>query len=314
LVILPWLHPAWLLAAGLAVYAAFSSPLIGLADSATLQLLGGQRERYPRVRAWGSAAFALTSVVGGAVYRGAALWRIFPALGLGLILGALALPRGEPSLPGAVPGKVLPPREGREAFRQLLALRPYVATVGTTFLLQLAVAAHGTFFPMFLVRLNMPRPDLGIPYATAALLEVPMFSLMPRITRWLGLRWTVLISLLAYALRFFLFSILTVAWPVVLVQAMQGITFTFFLGGMVVLAGSLVPPGLKATGQTLFMGVGFSLAAILGNVAGGAVVAALGVFWLYRLASVTALAAAAGFAFTLRPWRPLREAVTGTAL
>jgi len=299
---LPLLHGAPLLAVGLAALAAFTTPLVGLADSITLRRLGANAGAYPRVRAWGSAGFAAVTVAAGAVYGGRALWRIFPALAVGLGLTVASLPRTEVPAADGAPARPRDPVEPRP-WSALLGNGRYVAVVVTTFILQMAVAAHGTFFSLYLVRLHMPARFLGLPYALAAVVEVPMFALLPLITRRIGVRSVVQISLLAYALRYFLFSSLTVAWPVLVVQLMQTFTFTFFVGGMVVLAASLVPDGMKATGQTLFMGIGFSLAAIIGNIGGGIVVSALGVFWMYRLASLAALVAAVTFGAAMQPWR-----------
>jgi MFS family permease len=111
-----------------------------------------------------------------------------------------------------------------------------------------------------------------------------------------GVRRLVAVAFVFYAARYLLFSLIHVAWPVWPIMLLQGFSFSFFTGGMVMLAGSLVPPGLKAVGQTVFMAVGFSLAAVAGNVASGAVVDHLGVFVMYRLAAICSLAAGTLFA------------------
>lgn len=297
-------------ALGLTAYALFSSPIVALADSSTLRflsegsgLLGA--DAYPRVRAYGSLSFTATAVASSLLFADHGLWRAFVAMALTMVVCVVALPRREPAAGGvpAMPGPARLHAPLGTAVRQLAAVPAYVVTVTSAFLLQVANAAHTTFFPVYLLAVHMPASAVGTPWAVASMTEVPMFALMPPIAARLGIRRIVLISLVLYAVRFFLYSVNHLAWPVFMVQLMQGVTFAFFTGATVILIGSVVPRGLKAVGQTLFMAVSVSLAAIVGNIGGGAAVGLFGVFTMYRLAAVVALLSAALFALGLRPWR-----------
>lgn len=323
-------------ALGLLGYATMASPLIALADTSTLRFLSQGTgvlgsAAYPRIRAWGSISFAVTAVASSLMYADRGLWRAFVSMGIAMVLAAVFLPGLEPAQ-GDVRLDALhrpaqdnreepvpkaradsPPAAGQPSVagkgrRESVAARlwrapGYGAVVASTFLLQVANSAHSTFFPLYLLKVHMPANVMGTPWAAAAVIEVPMFMVMPLLERRVGVRRLVMASLVLYAVRFGLFSVIRVAWPVLVVQLMQGVTFTFFTAGMVMLAGRLVPAGLKAQGQTAFMAIGFSLSAIVGNLAGGVVVDAFGVFSLYRLAALVALASAILFAAGLRPWR-----------
>lgn len=310
--------------AGLLAYAALASPLVALADTSTLRLLSqgtGQlgSAAYPRIRAWGSLSFAITAVISSLIFADHGLWRAFVFMGIALLLSAALLPGLEPargdvrlgasdSRAGGLRSPVLLPGAGAgtdpgSVITRLWRAPGFAIVVGSAFLLQVANSAHSTFFPLYLLKVHMPAQVIGAPWAAAALVEVPMFMVMPVLERRVGVRRLVTASLLLYAVRFFLFSLIRVAWPVMLIQLMQGVTFTFFTAGMVMLAGRLAPTGLKAQGQTAFMAVSFSLSAILGNVVGGVVVGNLGVFGMYRLAAAISLVAAALFGLGLRPWQ-----------
>lgn len=309
--IVPLLPVPWGAALGLAAYAAFSSPVVALADSSTMRFLAqahgsGGVSAYPRVRAYGSLSFAVAAIATSAVYADQGLWRAFVGMGTGCLFCALfVLPASEPLSAGLAGVQTESPvREGpAPVLRGLLAIPGYAVVVVSAFLLQAANAAHSTFFPVYLLAVHMPASLVGMPWAAAALVEVPMFALMPVIARRFGTERLVLVSLVMYAVRFFLFSVIHIAWPVLAIQLLQGVTFTFFTGGMVVLVGSMLPSGWKAVGQTAFMAVAYSLGAIVGNLGGAWAVGAIGVFGLYRMAMVAALASAAVFAFGLRSWR-----------
>ena len=295
----------------LGAYALFASPIVALADSSTLRLLSAGSAAigagaYPRVRAYGSFSFSVTAVTSSLLFADSGLWRAFVAMAATMVLCVFVLPGHEPDpVEGSTPlgpGARLGVPVGT-ALRRLAAMPAYVVVVTSAFLLQVAYAAHGTFFPVYLVAVHMPSGAVGAPWAMAAVTEVPMFALMPPIAARLGVRRVVVASMVLYAVRFLLYSAIHIAWPVFLVQLLQGVTFAFFIGGTVVLVGTMVPPGLKAVGQTVYMAVSVSLAAIVGNLGGGAVVAALGVFAMYRLAAVVALLSALLLAFGLRLWR-----------
>lgn len=301
----PFFPGALGLAAGLAITSAVASPLTGLADSVALRLLGPRADRYPRIRLWGSLSFALASVVSSAIWNGRALWRIFPAMAIGMLISLPMLPRrdSESALEPVGRSPAAPTDAAAEVNPSVLwRIGPYVAVLAVTFLLQLANTAHMTFLPILLVRVHTPAAYLGAPWAIAAMTEVPVFAVMPYISDRIGIRWLVLISLMLYAAQFILLSSLTAWVPVFLSQIVQGVTFTLFTGGTVILIGRLTPHNLQATGQTVFNAVGFQFSGILGSLAAGVVVQAMGVFWMYRLAAVVSVIAAVVFVITLRPW------------
>jgi PPP family 3-phenylpropionic acid transporter len=310
-------------ALGLIAFAAVSSPATALADSSTLRFLAQGRGAlgtgaYPRVRAYGSLSFALGAIASSLVFADRSLWRAFAAMAAGLAVAAIATPALEPAAAPARPAVGPEPKAAAAAapavgaapegvvaaVRRLVAIPAYVVAVVSTFLLQVANAAHGTFFPVYLLKVHMPAALVGTPWAAAALVEVPVFAAMPALEARIGRRRLVVLAIVLYAVRFGLFSVIRAPWPVLAVQLMQGFTFTFFTGAMVVLVGELVPAGLKAVGQTLFMAAGFSLAAIVGDVLGGRVVAAYGVFAMYRWGALVALVAAGLFALGGRWSRP----------
>lgn len=289
---------------GLGVYSAAASATIALADSATLRFLAAGQGHfgsgaYPRIRAYGSLSFALTSVASSLLFANHGLWRAFVAMGVGMAIAAFSLPTAEPphadgAAHGADAGPAAPSLGAK--LGQLIRTPQYAVVVLATFFMQLAGNANATFFPVYLTRVHMAGNLIGTPWSVAAMAEVPVFAFMPLLARRTGVRRLVAVAFVFYAVRYLLFSVIHVAWPVWPIMLLQGFSFSFFTGGMVMLAGSLVPPGLKAVGQTVFMAVGFSLGAVAGNIASGAVVDHLGVLVMYRLAAICSLVAGTLFA------------------
>ena len=63
-----------------ACQATFSAPVVALSDSATLALLGKERERYGAQRVWGAVGWGATSLLFGWLVQRYGLWVIFPAI------------------------------------------------------------------------------------------------------------------------------------------------------------------------------------------------------------------------------------------
>ncbi|HWI63517.1 MAG TPA: MFS transporter, partial [Symbiobacteriaceae bacterium] len=97
-----------------------------------------------------------------------------------------------------------------------------------------------------------------------------------------------------YALRWLLFS--TVSVPAVLVglQGLQSLTMAIFMPTAVVMIGQMLPAELRTTGQSLLGLVNGGLATLVGTLAAGRIVDLAGTSGLYRAMSGMALVGAVG--------------------
>jgi len=253
-----------------------------MVDNRTIELLGDDRDRFGRARAWGSAAFIVASIGVGAVVTSAGPPGMFlvyvPLLALtGLasyaLLGAgsrrprtAALARGEGLL-----GIVRAP-----------TLRLFFAG---SVVLWTAVSALTTFLSVHLVTLGADGRTVGVAWALGAAIEVPLMFLFPSIVRRVGAEWLLVIGALAFGLR-------SLGWalvddPTVLLAFMVagGVGFAFFYVGTVTYVARAVPVGVQATAQGVFSGTAFSFGSILGSVLGGVVAGASSLPVLFGLST-----------------------------
>lgn len=175
-----------------------------------------------------------------------------------------------------------------DAFR--LLRQPMMAIlIATSWLVSIGFAIHNTFLSIYLAELNATSL-IGLANMTLAASELPVLFYSNQLIKRLGLRWMLTIAIVAYALRFALLSLVTDANWVIPVQLLHTFSFTFYMLASVRLAHQLGGRELAATAQSLLASA-TALGSITGALAGGFLLDLVGVFLIFRLASVMAVVA-----------------------
>jgi PPP family 3-phenylpropionic acid transporter len=297
-------EPALIVVAVIGI-AAWGSGMIPMLDSRTVDLLGPNRDRYGRARAWGSVGFIVVSLaVGGLIDRlgpGSLFLVYVPGFALVGLVGWVLLggrSRGGRRLIRVTSAEVLGLlRQGRMAL-----------FLAGSILLWTAVAAVSTFFSIHLVSLGAPAEVVGLAWALGALVEVPLMFSFDRIVRRVRPEWLVVVGVIAFAARAAGFALSPSVPLVLLMVPLGGVGFAFFYVGTVTYVARTAPPRLQATAQGIYSGTAFSVGTILGSTIGGQVGAALGLRTLFGVCAMgAALAAVVIGAAVMRPPRPVRD-------
>jgi PPP family 3-phenylpropionic acid transporter len=271
------------IAVAVIVLAAGASGVIPLLDSRTVDLLGDDRDRFGRARAWGSVAFIIAAlVVGGVVDRTtpAGLFLVYvPALVLTSVAGWLLL-----GGPGGRGRRVL--RIGLADVGALMRQgRLGLFLVGST-LLWAAVTAVSTFFSVHLVSLGAPAQVVGLAWAIGAIVEVPLMFAFPTLVRRVGSERLLVIAAVAFAIRALGFGLTTNVALLLAIQPLAGVGFALFYVGTVTYVSREAPARLQATAQGIFSGTAFSVGSIVGATIGGQLGGALTLRGLFLACAV----------------------------
>ena len=270
------------------------SGIVPMLDSRTVDLLGADRDRYGRARAWGSASF------------------IVAALGVGTLIDLVG-PRGlflvyvpATLVTGLAAWLLLagPSRAGRRLLRVtraevvgLLRHRRLGLFLAGSILMWTSVAAVSTFLSIHLVGLGAPAQVVGVAWSLGALVEVPLMFSFHRIVRRVGPERLLVIGVLAFAARAAGFSIMPTIPLTLAVAPLGGVGYAFFYVGTVTYVARNAPARLQATAQGIFSGTAFSVGTILGSTLGGQLGALLGLRGLFGVGAVGTVLAAAVIAF-----------------
>ncbi len=283
---------AVVLAGSMLLYAGLSG--IGpTLDARTLETLGpAGRDRYGQVRAFGSLAFVVSTLLVGLLLdsRGArSLFLVYlPALLATLVVTATIPRRGSMTrsiniLSGA---RDIVVKRGMGLF-----------FIGFT-VVWAALAAANTFYSIQIVALGGDASLVGFAWSFGALIEVPMMFLFPRLGARFGTERLLILGAIAFGLRALLAALAVDPIGLLAIAPLEGFGFAgVFVGGVTVLA-ARAPAALGGTAQGLFA-ASAGLATIVGSMVGGAVAAAVGIPGLFAICGLVGLVGAAILAVSL---------------
>jgi PPP family 3-phenylpropionic acid transporter len=275
--------------------AAGSSGIIPMVDSKAVRMVG-QRDRFGRARAWGSAAFiAIAFGTGAAIGRfgPVGMFLLYGPMLVGTGLAAFALlripgddrashspgTRSRGRMAGALSAFSLTTIAG--AIRQPVIGRFFVGSI----VVWTAFATVQTFISLRVVQLGGDATVVGATWSIAALTEIPLMFAFPNLARRFGAERLVILGAIAFGLRAAAVALVTSPWAVVAVSPLGGIGFAFFYVGTVTWVAGAVTRRVQATAQGVFTGTAVSIGAIGGSIIGGLIGGAFSLPTLFGLAA-----------------------------
>jgi PPP family 3-phenylpropionic acid transporter len=266
-----------------------------MVDSRTMEMIGANRDRYGRARAWGSLAF-----VGGALVVGFLVERTGPS-GLFLVYAPTIAATGLAAwlLLGRLGGtrrRSVSFGFGRDLGGLIRDPGLLLLFIGSVMVWS-AVAAVTTFISIQLADLGSGTAVIGFVFTPSALVEIPLMLAFPLMARRVGGEGLLVIGALAFAARAAGWSLATEPWMYVAISPLGGVAYALFYVGTVTYVSKSVPPSVQATAQGIFSGTAFSMGTILGSALGGQIAAAITISGLF---AVSAAATVVGALVVLR--------------
>jgi PPP family 3-phenylpropionic acid transporter len=274
-------------------------------DARALETVATDRNRYGRLRVWGSGSFIVGTVIAGLLIEQTGIRGLFIVLILGLVATAL-VGLGLRSL------ELLPSLPRLEGIRSVLRSRVLVPFLVAALLAWSAASAINGFFSIRMVEIGAPESLVGISWALGALVEIPLMIAFPILGARIGVERLLLVGALLFVLRAIVVVVLRDPVLVTLTMAVHGAAFALVLVGGVTYVSRHAPPGAAATAQGVLSATTFGLASILGPGIGGLLAPQLGLPGMF---AVAALAGAIGVAALARSlsWSRVRSAPSSTA-
>jgi len=262
-------------------------------DSRTIEIVGSDRDRYGRARAWGSLAFTIGALGVGVLIDRTGPGSLFLVFAPGLVLTSLfayvLFGRRSRAGAGRTPGTT--PRRSSGSFGAGLAGiasdTPLLLFFVGSVLVWSAGAAVTTFVSLHLVRLGADSALVGLVWTPGALVEVPLMLAFPLIARRIPAERLLVLGALAFALRSAIWATVADPWLFVASAPLSGVGYAFFFVGTVTYVSRAVLPSVQATAQGLFSGTAFSIGSIVGGVVGGQLAAILTIPGLFAVAAAT---------------------------
>ncbi|GGB37075.1 MFS transporter [Roseibium aquae] len=225
---------------------AFWAPIVPLSDAYALDVVRRFGADYGRMRLWGSVAFVLANLAGGALAQtGAAAWLV-ALMGLSILatgLVAIALPAS------GVGGKK---PDGAPARLDGVFRRPWFwVFLGVAGLLQATHAGFYGFGTLFWIAAGLGTFEIGILWSIGVAAEILLFFMAARFSPVIGPLALLGMSAIAAVVRWSLFPFALDFWSIAALQLLHGLSFGAAHLGAVAFLGRVVPPEWGGTGQGL---------------------------------------------------------------
>jgi len=285
-----WVHPVItaLLLSALA-FGLRSTP--SLMDAVTTIQIG-KSGNYGKIRVWGSIGFIVTALflqwtpfLKPNTSGNIALWTI--AASVATVVPVLLLPR-------ALLGSRIdqPTEEKTEGTIIPLVSVFFIGGFAIIFLCRFAMAAVYTYFPLYLTEV-LNWDAVGLMFALASVAEVPCMFVSAALIRRFGAMPLLALSAVGIGLRLLLWALFPFKACIIAAQLLHSLCFGIYHPAAVHFIATVFPAEKRGRGMPVYLALGSGLPALIGNIAGGAVVESAGyrpLFAVYAaIAGVAAL-------------------------
>jgi MFS transporter, PPP family, 3-phenylpropionic acid transporter len=240
----------------------FMGPISPFVDSATMQMLGDEKDMYGRVRLGGTIGWAIAAILAGAIVEAYGLRAAFWGSSILLVI------------PFFITWKLVfrPTKDSiasRPSVKTLLQNPLWIRFLAIAFVGGVAVAVSGNYFFIYMKELGTPESMMGIALSLGTVVEIPVLFFGNYLLANIKPYRLLILAMLLMGLRLLLFGLVNTLWLVLLIQPLGGLAFVLSWMAGVAYANEHAPENLSSTAQGLFSAMIFGFGAAMGGLLGG---------------------------------------------
>lgn len=255
----------------------FWNAILPLYEVITLQGLGRDRERYGRVRLWGSVGFIVAVALIGWLLDRLPLtilpWLLLP-LFAGIVVASLLVPAET---------AVIKPNRVKGSLKAILKHPAVLAFFGMNLLLQVSHGAYYTFFSIHLEQIGYDKLAIGLLWSLGVVAEIVLFVFMHHLFRRFSIRQIALTAVLLTMVRWVMIAeVSSVLSLLVIAQCLHAASYGALHAISVHYIQGYFGAEHHGQGQALYSGLTFGAGGAVGAWMSGFIVDAYGTppaFW-----------------------------------
>ncbi len=249
-------HEFYLVLMIMVLYGIFSAPIISFLEAFTMDVLGKEKKRYGRTRAWGSLSFILVVILLGKAIDIYTVQIILMLVFIGSLLQALVAT--------GIPRMKTPPRSAVATETKGLFRRQVIVFLACSFLMLVSHGAYYAFLSIHLENLGYSAPLIGVIWALASMAEIVIMMTSDRLFKRFSFESVLTFSFFAATLRWLILCTSTSAPVVLCSQVLHAATYGAFHMASILFMDSLMSAKTKTTGQAANNAVTYGLGLMVG--------------------------------------------------
>lgn len=170
----------------------------------------------------------------------------------------------------------------------------------STILVFAGFRATSTFYPLLLIQKGGGNGDLGMSLFIMSLSEVPVLLFSKKFLQKFKDTSIISISMFFFVIRILLHIVVPSISGLILIQAMQALSFALFLPASIYYINRIAPKGLNSTYLTIASSCYFGIGGIIGSMLGGVIIDKVGIYSLFGFSGVLAFCGMVIFMITSR--------------
>lgn len=233
----------------------FRAPVIAFMEAFAMDILGGQKTSYGKIRAWGTVSFVTIVLVLGWLTARYSVNIIVPLILAGILLqslGALAMPAMKHV------------KQKRRTPVRAIARKKIVVFLLCGFLM---LVSHGTyygFFSIHLENLGYGTMFIGFAWALASIAEITVMIGSRRLFARFALEKVLIFSFFVACVRWVMLFFAVSPAAVLSAQLLHAVTYGAFHMSSILYIDRVSPEGAKTVGQALNNSVSFGMGMMVG--------------------------------------------------
>jgi MFS family permease len=261
----------------------FLSPVTPITDAYSYEII----EQYPKleygkIRLMGSFGYAVAALFMGYAVKIYGMNSSYFTYSILMLLGALLL------LSIDYRGKGTRKNISFNDVVNLTRDKRFVLLIVSVILTNIGAGSNSSYIPVLIEKTGGDVAQLGIVFFVIAISELPAFYFGGRLLCKNGELNLYIVGMALFVLRYFLDSICDDYVPVLMIQLLQGVTYTFYLMTSLQYLNKITPVTMRTSAITMHaaaMGIG----GVIGNIGGGILLEHISIFMLYQILASTCI-------------------------
>jgi nucleoside transporter len=247
-------------------------PTVNLAAATAFHLLENREKQFPLIRLFGTLGWIIAGIIVSRILQADATALPMRISGIGGILTGL-YSFTLPHIPPAGNHKKMSFRDilGLDAFAKLKS-KSFIIFIISLLLISLPFAAYFSYVPVFLQSAGIDNPAFKMTFGQMS--EIIFLLLLPWFFSRFGLKWVLLMGMIAWTIRYALFAIAApgaVDWMIMVAILLHGCCYDFVYVAGQIYIDKKATPEIRAQAQGLFVLVSYGVGQGLGTLAAGGI-------------------------------------------